>query len=76
MGWATLVSVMRQVAGLIPSPRPAHRPAASSLEAPGAERCGHCPACQAFVCLGAAGPDGMALCPRCDRAIAAVEPLA
>jgi hypothetical protein len=72
--WPTLVSVAMQCARLKQEPKAARRPV--HIEAAGEDRCGHCPACQAFISLGAAGPDGLDACPRCGRAIARVEPLA
>ena len=73
---SALLSLAIQAARLIGAPRMARRKPGGTSSAEGAGRCGYCPVCQAFICLGAAGPGGTAPCPRCRRSIRGVEPLA
>ena len=73
---SALFSLAVQAARLIGAPRMARRALGRVASEGGAGRCGHCPVCQAFICLGAAEPGGTAPCPRCGRSIPGVEPLA
>jgi transcription elongation factor Elf1 len=75
MGW-TLLSVAKQVARLVMGPRKRKTRRPPPPASSGVDRVGHCPACRAFIRLGAAGPDGTAPCPECGQAIEGVEPLA
>lgn len=73
---SALLSLAMQAARLVQGPRLARRPPGRTTTVEETERCGYCPVCQAFINLGVAGPDGLAPCPRCGRAIRDVEPLA
>lgn len=75
MSWSTCLSIMQQLARLVPRPRRFRSwTGMTSLGSPQAGF-GCCPACHEFIRIEPAGPRREATCPACGRAIRSLDPL-